>query len=69
MADILDPRLTDAQLAAALVRNAGLLALNMRNRGLEALRGTATEKTNVADVVTAADTAAEGYVVDPLPSP
>lgn len=66
MADNLDPRLTDAQLAAALVRNAGLLALNMRNRGLEALRGTATEKTNVADVVTAADTAAERYVVDQL---
>ncbi|NVM99112.1 inositol monophosphatase family protein [Arthrobacter sp. SDTb3-6] len=66
MAENLDPSLTDADLAAALVRNAGLLALAMRSRGLDALRGTAIEKTGVADVVTAADTAAEGYVVEQL---
>lgn len=62
----LDPSLTDADLAAALVRNAGRLALEMRERGLEALRGTAKEKANVSDVVTAADVAAEGYVVEQL---
>ena len=66
MAENLDPRLTDAALAEALVRNAGRLALDMRNRGLDALRGTATEKTNVADVVTAADVSAESYVVEQL---
>jgi myo-inositol-1(or 4)-monophosphatase len=66
MAETLDPSLTDTELAAALVRNAGQLALEMRNRGLEALRGTATEKANVADVVTAADVAAESYVLEQL---
>ena len=66
MAANLDPRLTDTDLAAALVRNAGLLALDMRDRGLDALRGTATEKANVSDVVTAADFAAESYVVEQL---
>ncbi|MCU6480943.1 inositol monophosphatase family protein [Arthrobacter sp. A2-55] len=62
----LDPSLNDADLAAALVRNAGALALAMRQRGLEELRGTAAEKTNVADVVTAADLAAESYIFEQL---
>ncbi|WP_240629694.1 inositol monophosphatase family protein [Specibacter cremeus] len=57
----LDPALSDADLAAALVRNAAGLALEMRGRGLSAER-----KTNVADVVTAADRAAEAYVLGQL---
>ncbi len=66
MAEDLDPSLSDSDLAAALVRNAGRLGLEMRERGLQELRGTATEKANVADVVTAADVAAESYVVEQL---
>ncbi|MDQ4503153.1 inositol monophosphatase family protein [Sinomonas sp. ASV322] len=57
----LDPALDDATLAAALVRNAGGLALRMRTEGLSAER-----KTSVSDIVTAADKAAEAYVVDQL---
>ncbi|MCH6471425.1 inositol monophosphatase family protein [Sinomonas sp. 5-5] len=57
----LDPALDDAALAAALVRNAGSLALRMRTEGLSAER-----KTSVSDIVTAADKAAEAYVVDQL---
>ena len=51
----------DAALAAELVREAGTLALAMLAEGLE----TET-KTSVADVVTAADRAAERLVVDRL---
>lgn len=51
----------DFALAAELVRNAGALALRMRSQGL-----TATAKTTVSDVVTAADHAAERLVVDRL---
>lgn len=57
----LDPDLSDAELAAALVRRAGGLALRMRAEGL-----TTTRKTNVSDVVTAADHAAEAYIQDQL---
>ena len=57
----LDPALDDAALAAALVRNAGGLALRMRTDGLSAER-----KTSVSDIVTAADKAAEAYVVEQL---
>jgi fructose-1,6-bisphosphatase/inositol monophosphatase family enzyme len=57
----LDPALDDAALAAALVRNAGSLALRMRTEGLSAER-----KTSVSDIVTAADKAAEAYVVEQL---
>ncbi|MET4060779.1 myo-inositol-1(or 4)-monophosphatase [Arthrobacter sp. UYP6] len=49
----------DFSLAADLVREAGALALRMRSEGL-----TATAKTTVSDVVTAADHAAERLVVD-----
>ncbi|ALE04968.1 fructose 1,6-bisphosphatase [Arthrobacter sp. ERGS1:01] len=66
MAETLDPRLNDADLAAALVRHAGRLALAMRERGLRSLQDTATEKSNVSDVVTAADLAAESYVFEQL---
>lgn len=66
MAEQLDPRLSDPQLAAALVRNAGRLALSIRDRGLLELRDTAAQKTSVSDVVTAADLAAESYVVEQL---
>ncbi|MGO4382753.1 inositol monophosphatase family protein [Specibacter sp. RAF43] len=66
MAKDLDSRLSDPELAAALVKNAAGLALAVRERGLAALRGTAERKTGVADVVTAADTAAEAYVVAQL---
>ncbi|MCC9198427.1 inositol monophosphatase family protein [Arthrobacter sp. zg-Y820] len=51
----------DFSLAANLVRDAGALALRMRSQGL-----TATAKTTVSDVVTAADHAAEKLVVDRL---
>ena len=51
----------DFALAANLVRDAGALALRMRSQGL-----TATAKTTVSDVVTAADHAAEKLVVDRL---
>jgi myo-inositol-1(or 4)-monophosphatase len=51
----------DYQLAAALVREAGMLALLMRQGGLEG-----EQKTSVSDVVTAADHAAEAYVLEQL---
>ncbi|MBQ1444820.1 MAG: inositol monophosphatase family protein [Renibacterium sp.] len=57
----LDPALDDAQLASALVRNAGRMALAMRAEGLDGER-----KTSVSDVVTAADKAAEKYVLQQL---
>jgi len=57
----LDPALDDYELAAALVREAGQLALLMRMGGLQADR-----KTSVSDVVTAADRAAEAYVLEQL---
>lgn len=50
--------MTDAELAARLVRDAGALAATMRAAGLE------TEyKTSISDVVTAADRAAEELVL------
>ncbi|WP_445155182.1 inositol monophosphatase family protein [Arthrobacter sp. Hor0625] len=57
----LSPELDDYQLAEALVREAGNLALLMRQAGLEGHR-----KTSVSDVVTAADHAAEAYVLEQL---
>ncbi|OFI39173.1 fructose 1,6-bisphosphatase [Arthrobacter sp. SW1] len=57
----LDPSLDDHDLAAALVREAGQLALLVRMGGLQADR-----KTSVSDVVTAADRAAEAYVLEQL---
>ena len=57
----LDPSLDDHQLAAALVREAGQLALLMRMAGLQS-----RQKTSVSDVVTAADHAAEEYVLSQL---
>lgn len=60
MAD-LDPDLDDYQLAEALVREAGQLALLMRQAGLEG-----QQKTSVSDVVTAADHAAEAYVLEQI---
>lgn len=57
----IDPGLTDADLAAELVRRAGDLARRMRAEGL-----TGQAKTSVSDVVTAADHAAEELVVDAL---
>ncbi|MFJ4208411.1 inositol monophosphatase family protein [Paenarthrobacter sp. NPDC089675] len=57
----LDPSLDDYQLAGALVREAGQLALLMRMGGLQGER-----KTSVSDVVTAADRAAEAYVLEQL---
>lgn len=56
-----DSTLTDLELAATLVREAGTLALQMRGEGLQ----THT-KTSVSDVVTAADHAAERLVGDRL---
>lgn len=52
---------TDAELAAELVREAGALALKMRQDGL-----TADHKTSVSDLVTAADHAAEALVLSRL---
>ena len=60
-AAVLDPALDDYELAAALVREAGQLALLMRMAGLES-----EQKTSVSDVVTAADRAAEAYVLEQL---
>ncbi|MET1064520.1 MAG: inositol monophosphatase family protein [Arthrobacter sp.] len=57
----LNPALDDYQLAEALVREAGTLALLMRQAGLEG-----HQKTSVSDVVTAADHAAEAYVLEQL---
>ncbi|MGG5171758.1 inositol monophosphatase family protein [Pseudarthrobacter sp. J1738] len=57
----LDPSLDDYQLASALVREAGQLALLMRMGGL-----SGEQKTSVSDVVTAADRAAEAYVLEQL---
>lgn len=53
--------LSDAALAAELVRTAGRLAARMRAEGL-----TGTAKTSVSDVVTEADHAAESYVATTL---
>lgn len=56
-----NPLLSDAEVAASVVREAAGLARRMRDEGLE------TEfKTSVSDVVTAADRAAERLVVDEL---
>lgn len=57
----LNPALDDYQLAEALVREAGTMALLMRQAGLEG-----RQKTSVSDVVTAADHAAEAYVLEQL---
>ena len=57
----LDPALPDAELAAGLVRNAATLALRMRSQGLHG-----EQKTSVSDIVTAADRAAEAYIVRQL---
>ncbi|CAH0185367.1 Fructose-1, 6-bisphosphatase/inositol-1-monophosphatase [Arthrobacter sp. Bi83] len=57
----LSPDLDDFELASGLVREAGMLALMMRQGGLDAQR-----KTSVSDVVTAADHAAEAYVLEQL---
>jgi myo-inositol-1(or 4)-monophosphatase len=57
----IDASLDDYALAAALVTEAGRLALRMRAEGL-----TGTQKTSVSDVVTAADHAAEEFIVQRL---
>ena len=57
----LNPALDDYQLAEALVCEAGTLALLMRQAGLEG-----RQKTSVSDVSTAADHAAEAYVLEQL---
>ena len=51
----------DAELAADLVREAGLLAARIRDGGLDVAR-----KTSGSDVVTQADTAAERLILDRL---
>jgi myo-inositol-1(or 4)-monophosphatase len=57
----LDPSLDDYQLASALVREAGQLALLMRMAGLQS-----QQKSSISDVVTGADHAAEAYVLEQL---
>lgn len=57
----LNPGLDDYDLAEALVREAGQLALLMRQAGLEG-----EQKTSISDVVTAADRAAEAYILEQL---
>jgi len=52
---------SDAEVAAALVRTAGRLAARMRSTGL-----TVEEKTSISDVVSDADKAAEGLIVERL---
>ncbi|WP_026553699.1 inositol monophosphatase family protein [Arthrobacter sp. 35W] len=61
MANDLDPSLSDNELAAALLRQAGTLALEMRAHGL-----TGERKTSISDVVTAADKAAEAWLLGQL---
>ncbi len=51
----------DLELAAALVRDAGLLAARMRQHPLDI-----AEKTSISDVVTSADHAAERHIVSRL---
>lgn len=53
--------MSDAELAARLVREAGALARRMRAEGLET-----EHKTSISDVVTAADRAAEQLIVETL---
>ena len=53
----------DAQLAASLVRDAAVLAAQMRGDGLDVAR-----KTSGSDIVTQADTAAERLIVERLRS-
>ncbi|MDQ6658984.1 MAG: inositol monophosphatase [Actinomycetota bacterium] len=53
----IDPSLTDPELAAALVTEAGALAAAMRAAGLQT-----SYKTSVSDVVSEADTAAEAFI-------
>ena len=55
------PAGADVRLAGELVREAGQLAQRMRAQGLEA-----EQKSSIADLVTAADRAAESLVVDRL---
>lgn len=62
----MDASFDDAALATYLVREAGNLALDMRAEGMEALRAGASIKTGVSDIVTAADVAAEKFVVEAL---
>ncbi|MBC2681002.1 inositol monophosphatase [Corynebacterium sp. 4HC-13] len=54
---------TDEHLAQALVYNAGRLAWRMRESGLTTEQKS---KTNISDVVTAADRAAEKFIADAL---
>ncbi|WP_342662605.1 inositol monophosphatase family protein [Corynebacterium capitovis] len=54
-------RSDDAELAAALVRHAGALALQMRTTGLDT-----DIKTSISDVVTDADRTAEAFVASAL---
>lgn len=56
-----DPGLSDADLAVALVQRAGRLAAQLRAEGLQVER-----KTSVSDFVTAADRAAEAFVTRAL---
>ena len=51
--------LDDVSLASTLVREAGLLAQQLRDEGLAA----ASTKTSISDIVTAADHAAEAHIV------
>lgn len=59
-----DPDVDDASLAAHLVEQAGALAARMRAESPSGLAGE--QKTSASDVVTAADRAAEEYVVSTL---
>ena len=54
---------TDEHLAQALVYNAGRLAWRMRESGLTTEQKS---ETNISDVVTAADRAAEKFIADAL---
>lgn len=58
---IIHPSMDDGELAVALVVAAGQLAVRMRAEGLQT-----RYKTSISDVVTAADTAAEEFVVAAL---
>ncbi|MHA7271000.1 inositol monophosphatase family protein [Arthrobacter sp. HLT1-20] len=66
MATELDPALNDIELASKLLRHAATLAHSIRAEGLNELRDGGRIKSNASDFVTAADLAAEDYILTQL---
>lgn len=66
MASTHELALSDTDLAAKLLREAGALAQSIRARGLTELHAGSHRKSNVADFATAADLAAENHLFGSL---